>query len=87
MPWSWYQPAPRGEAPTDDTLELALHEIERMCRALIQERAQIAKASQAAQRAGAVPMLTPMQVAWAVVLLVVCGALIAYVIWCPACAL
>ena len=42
-PWPWYQPAPRGDAPTDDTLELALSEIERTRRQLAEERAQVVK--------------------------------------------
>jgi hypothetical protein len=31
-------------------------------------------------------MLTPGQIVWAAVLVVVCVALIIYALWCPACA-
>jgi hypothetical protein len=38
-----YQAMPRGDAPADDTLELALYEIERVSRQLAEQRMQIAK--------------------------------------------
>jgi hypothetical protein len=38
-----YQPGPRGGGPRDDTLQLALDEIERVRRQLAEQRLQIGK--------------------------------------------